>query len=496
MAAAAIADRRKRRFLIIGISAILLGIIICLGAGVWFQRDRISDWERMTGEGYDSIFLSMGSMDVFQEEDFTTYGGTNTLKTSSALKNASDIEKYLELALNSENEIHTVYMGVNPVTLWDNAGEDMTRWENDLAHCLLRFIRENPGIEFHVLLPYPNLDYWLSLGEGVAGELNVYSSFIERLYAYENCKTYFVGGEHWLIANPDNYKDEFTANEIISQKILLLTLVDHDYQITPINAPVLFGRLTDILYRETTNPVVYPDLSDWCLVFFGDSIIGNYPGSDSIPGVVKGLSGAQAYNCGLGGVSASVEPDVEMSFPRMAELFVAQDKKKLAVEGQYYEGVLKYMEENHTGKRLCFVLNFGLNDYFGGHPVANPEDVWDVSTYEGAMRSGIRSLQQAYPDAEILVMAPTWTSYFSQGNDRMSEEGGILTEYVDMAVRVSEEMGVYCMNNYVDLEIDESNYTDYLADGCHLNETGRFLLAERIIAFVENHCQMDYEKAD
>lgn len=114
----------------------------------------------------------------------------------------------------------------------------------------------------------------------------------------------------------------------------------------------------------------------------------------------------------------------------------------------------------------------------------NPEDSYDIGSYAGALRTGISTLKEAYPDAEILVLAPTYTAGFSGGTERNSEVGGILTDYVDATVRVAEVMGVHCINNYADSGINPDNQAQYLADGCHPNETGAFLLGNRIIEYM------------
>ena len=130
-------------------------------------------------------------------------------------------------------------------------------------------------------------------------------------------------------------------------------------------------------------------------------------------------------------------------------------------------------------------MNFGLNDYFGGHAVSNPNDPYDIGTYAGALRTGIKVLRENFPDAEILVTTPTYIMLFSGGTEKMGERGGVLTDYVDQTVSIAEEMEVRCINNYRISGIDENNWTQYLADGCHPNETGAFLLGGYILQEME-----------
>ncbi len=148
----------------------------------------------------------------------------------------------------------------------------------------------------------------------------------------------------------------------------------------------------------------------------------------------------------------------------------------------YYE-----KEKEQDGRRLCFVVNYGLNDYFNGSPVENAGEPLDISTYAGALRSGVRKLRAAYPEAVIILAAPNYVEYFTQGQEKQGAEGGCLTDYVDAAERVAREESVIFMNNYYDLGIDSSNSRFYLADGCHPGDNGRFMYAQALIRLIRSH---------
>ena len=304
------------------------------------------------------------------------------------------------------------------------------------------------------------------------------------MYAYSNVIVYFMGGEQWLITNPTNYTKDGRTNPDVSRKMFLHAFCDRDYQITSDNASMLFEQLLSLVEQESKSPTVYPDLSEWCMVFFGDSLLDYYTESYSITGVVNALSGAQVYNCGKGGTAAAEEPGVLLTLNRMVTRFLEQDTEGLDETNNFLTGLRDYMQGGREDKKLCFVLMFGLNDYFGGLPVENPEDSYDTGSYAGALRRGISTLREAYPDAEILVLAPPYTAGFSGGTEINSEVGGILTDYVDAAVRVAGETGVHCINNYADSGINADNQKKYLADGTHPNEAGAFLLATKIIEYM------------
>lgn len=476
---------KKKSLLAAGILILLLIIsvvVFFLSGFLTYNREKQADLDRLAVEEYNSIFCAMYPTDYFAEEDFTTFRGVDTVKLSAALQNTKDVSSYISSAFSSENSVEIVYLGLDPAQLWSSVGKNLSKWESALTDDIIAHATAHPEVTFEVLLPAPSFAYWQELGSKDTAEiLTTYQSLISTLSPYHNIITYFMGGEYWLIANPGNYYDNLCTNEIISQKIFLYTFCDHDFQVTADNASLYIDSLKALIAQEETA-AAHPDLSAWDVVFFGDSIIGNYAGSFSVPGVLTGLSGANAYNCAQGGIPACLDANSLLSFPTSVDYFVGQDAAALpALDGPFPAALDAYAQEKHDGRKLCFVINFGLNDYFGGHPVSNPNDAYDTATYAGALRVGIDKLQTAYPDAEILLMTPNFITFFTNGTEILGENSGILTEYVDTAIAIANEYNVTCLNNYADLGINETNASAFLADGVHLNETGRFLLAKRIM---------------
>ena len=471
---------------IIPAGAVLLTLLIIMLYLYWGtdQNTKRQDLRRLSSESYGGAFFAMYDINTYREEDFTTYRGIPTVKAEYTLQTWRDISKYLTRALSSHNSVTNIYLGLDPVSLWRSSGRDEERWTGNLERYLTPYITARQDVIFEILLPTPSLQYWTSLDSVQLEEsMAVYGRLVEDMSSYANVTMFFPGGEQWLIANPANYLEDGQTNEDVSKKLFLYTFCDHKFLIAPSNASILFENLTSQVEQEWEEPAVYPDLSDLCMVFFGDSVLVYNEGSMSIPGVVKGLSGAQVYNCGQGGLPASGNPENIFNLNGFIAHFLTRDTTILP-DSDYQRGLMGYINEDHEGKRHCFVLNVGLNDYFNGFLIENPADKYDTETYAGALRTGIHKLKDAYPDALILVMAPTYTDLFSGGTEINSEVGGVLTEYVDAAVRVSEEMGVFCMNNYADSGINADNYQWYLADGTHPNGTGSLYLGKQIVEYI------------
>lgn len=477
------AAHKKRLFIIcIAIFIITCSILLYLFVLSDYARQKRSDLKQLSSQEYAGVFCSMYPITNFNQEDFTTYRGLNTLKAENTLRCTSDVGKYLATAFDSGNAIENIYLGLDPAGIWNSCFRRESIWTRWLSEDILIYTTAHPDVTFEILLPAPSLEYWLEKSAETTEEyLNAYSSLVCTLAPQNNITIYFMGGEEWLIANPDNYCAPLTTNEMISRKLMLFTFCDHEYQINVENASAQLNVLKELIMRERTTPSEYPDLSSWDIVFFGDSIIGNTTGSFSVPGIVTGLSQAQTYNCAKSGISAASAPDMELSLLSSVDLFLRQDVTSVPDDCPFRDSLADYAATDHSSRNLCFVLNFGLNDYFCGYPISNPQNLWDDTTYAGALRSAIDRLQSNYPDASILVMTPNLTVLYDNGTQPLSEKGGVLTEYVDAALQVAAEMNVMCLDNYNDSGINADNAWTYLSDGTHLNETGRFLLAQRIM---------------
>ena len=107
--------------------------------------------------------------------------------------------------------------------------------------------------------------------------------------------------------------------------------------------------------------------------------------------------------------------------------------------------------------RLCFAVNFGLNDYFIGLPADDDAYPYNSKSYAGALRLGVKLLKEAFPDADIFIMSPNFTSYYGYGSIPQSENGGTLRDYVAAAKEAAADMNVHFLDNYTELGINRTN---------------------------------------
>ncbi len=476
------ASIKKSRFTVILIAATGVAIVSGILFFLWNSSPFRRDLRCFSKNSYDSVFLSMHSTSNYSQEDFATYHGLNTLISSYEIQSLKELQRYFQEIFSSGNTVQNVFLLLDPDIIRESCDQDDSRWDQELQDGLFAFVSEHPDVNFEIMLPYPSLAYWLGREPTqLEDTLTVYHTFIEDSYIYTNIRTFFTGFENWLLINPDNYISDFDANVEVTKKIFLTCFCDKANQITPINDQILFNMLRELVAKERYNPTVYPDLSDYCLVFFGDSVIAYGEGSYSITGYVTGFSDAITYNCSVGGSAASTDSPDTNDFPNILNGFLAE----YCIEDN---GTWRFAPNGTdlSDKKLYFVLNYGLNDYFKGAAVENPEDPYDITTYTGGLRSCLKEYMTLFPDAGFIIMTPTFTEYFSYGTEHKSDIGGSLTDYVDAAIALAEELNIYCLDNYHDLEIDESNVWDFTADGCHPNEEGRIRIARHIIELLGN----------
>lgn len=466
--------RSKKCLLALAAAAVIAALAACT-LSLISGRARRADLNYLQQAEYDAVYFSMVpyrdmASDAIGADFFSQYLARKAATVPTCLRNANDLNDYLKAALNSRNAVSLVYLELIP--FWPGSFDG-----------LAGLIAAHPDTSFHILLNAPSVDYWRSQSASRAKKQSAsYQRLAGELLAYGNVKLYFVGAEDWLIMNPGNYAAPLAANRDIARHLTLLTLCDGQYCLTADNYKDIFAGLENKINSARTAPAP-TDLSDWCLVFFGDSVIGNYTDSTSIPDAVAALSGCEAYNLGIGGTPAAYFPIIVDSFLRRDAVTLREGVIYPQEMAAFYE-----REKEHGGKQMCFVLNYGLNDYFNGVPIENPEDPYDISTYSGALRSGIRELQKAYPESVIVLAAPNYVDYFSQGQDKLSDVGGILTDYVEAAGRAAQDTNAIFMNNYFDLGIDASNSAVYLADGCHPGDNGRYLYAQALIRLISQNC--------
>lgn len=427
-----------------------------------------------TGE-YGMIFLSVYSLESFVEEDFLSYRGISTVKLEPVLDNSLELLGVLESLLSGDVLPERICLGIDPVKLGSHfSWEEEPDWRQAVA----ALIERHGEIQWEVLLSYPSLTEWQQLTDDEREQgIAAYGQAMRSLSALDNVTLYYIGGLEWLICNQDNYAGEGVLNASVTKTMMLHMFCDGGYIVTRDRCAAALEELKRTLETWGNEPGYAHMPSDDTLVFLGDSVFGNYTDSTSIPGVVENFTGANCINCGYGGITLTKVGN--MSGVDVVENLCNGQTGDIAETVTAYEGIREFVREGTGDGRLIFLLNYGINDYMVGHPIAST-DRYAVDTYAGALRTVIERLQASYPEAEILIVTPGYITFYDCGTYLAGETSRPLREYADEAMRIAQEYGLPYIDIYDVLERYAREEEVLLPDGVHPSERGRFLLGRLI----------------
>lgn len=468
----------------------VLGIMLAvcvLGIMLWLYTtgELRHDMQRIETESYNGIFVSSHGADNYDENIFRNNRGLSIVIAGHEMRRSQDYVKYFDAAWASGNTITNMYVGMDPHALWKEADGSAEKWNELVNNCLVRYVEAHPEAEFEIILPHQSIALWRAMEEEEMEEcLDTYRLFVEKLGAYPNVIQYYFGSQEWLISNPANYEREQLHGDV-ARRIVLLCFCDRAYLATPENIDSYLNQLRGQVAQRNENTPAYADLSDYAVVFFGDSIFAYERGTHSVSGVLEGLTGAECYDLSIGGTAASGGSARECSFPYAVESFLSGELVNEEFQ-EHFATVLQELEAvDISKKKVVFVFNYGVNDYFNSWPVS-VEEPMDRRSYAGAMRTGIGLLKEAYPEAELVLVTPMYTNGFSEGTEVLCDDGSgrTLKDYVEAAREIAREEGIHCLDNYNDFGIGTENHRQYLTDGTHPNENGRFFLGKRLAEFL------------
>lgn len=247
---------------------------------------------------------------------------------------------------------------------------------------------------------------------------------------------------------------------------------------------------------EEEFEVVEDDPNALQMVFLGDSIFDANRDGTGVPYLVGKACGANIYNLAIGGTSASVEMGEPQEYEKWESrsfvgiaLMLAGEVSDWPIEGSRSHEVMQTLDVSKTD---YFIIEYGLNDFFRGVPLDNPDKSRDLTTYVGALRVGISQLKKLVPTATIIICSPHYCQFFDDnkyvGDSNMLHNGqGTLFDYKGSCEYVAKESGSVFVDNYLYLGIDSYNASDYLEDGVHLNIDGRALYAEFLARQILKH---------
>lgn len=246
-----------------------------------------------------------------------------------------------------------------------------------------------------------------------------------------------------------------------------------------------YGRYTDYRAVEENRGKTF--------VCFGDSIWDVSRDETGIAYLLGERLDANVINMCMSGTSAAKRGTEEENWDATCFVEVAD-----AITGG---GGNSYLDEQNERIGLYevdysavdyFLIAYGLNDYFCALE-RESDDPYDKNTYAGALRYGVKKIQETYPNAEIMILSSTYCQLYSYGKVKADSHtldygGGTGRDYVSTAQKVAEELGVGFSDNYNTMYINEYNGPKYLRDATHFTEKGREVYAKVVAdAIVERY---------
>lgn len=226
------------------------------------------------------------------------------------------------------------------------------------------------------------------------------------------------------------------------------------------------------------------------ILVLGDSIWGNYRDETGVAARVEhymerlGYS-AKVYNAAIGGTRATIDPeDNEWQYGPASECSLGKMTSILSgnTDVELLQGKAAYdeMKEALAVKDQIdyVIIAYGMNDFLSQAPINDSDRAW--IGFGTALTKGVGEVERDCPDAQIMIVTPTYASYFSIPVQNMGEKA--LYNYASVACDVAKGKSTLCVDAYNNIGIDAYNADEYLEDGVHLNEKGRDLYARHIVS--------------
>ena len=353
------------------------------------------------------------------------------------------------------------------------------------------------------------------ISSGVASSISQWASIgrdlINRqLTTGEDLNTVLAEGTYLALASNPNVPSGAGAGLLVVKRQGLWIIQDY----TSVTDPNLsFKRTTNesgsirsnweqIVTKSTLASSASLGLAGKTVVNFGDSIFGNVRGASSVSQAIADNSGAEVLNVAFGGAFASQRPDAdwnEMTFYKLSDCVSSGDYSSLnreqvrSLRNYFGEHIDKLMSINWNDVDII-TLAYGTNDFTGYKTLDNTNDKFDVDTYGGALRYGLRNIMTAYPHLKVLIITPIYRYYldeegnFIEDSDTRTETGGSFKDFVEKAMEIAQEFKVPYLNAHDKLGINRYNKDIYFnaPDTTHPNPTGNKkygeLIARKLIA--------------
>ena len=238
---------------------------------------------------------------------------------------------------------------------------------------------------------------------------------------------------------------------------------------------------------------------EYSVVCFGDSITGMFTNETDYPSMISRKSNIVAYNVGFSGcqwTDHSNSKNQPFSMNRLVDAicendFSTQDANAIA-GGETYPERLATLKSIDFSQIDCVTILYGTNDWATNKTLLSALDS-NISekqrtNVEDSVEYSINKLKATYPNLEIIVLTPFWRRLSGNDSDTTPNSNGVyLNEFSNLIETVAKnKCNVETINLYNELDINMANCLKYLPDGTHPNEKLKNIIADIIIAKINN----------
>lgn len=259
-----------------------------------------------------------------------------------------------------------------------------------------------------------------------------------------------------------------------------------------------------ITYRSDEQKAGHKDDGQETILMVGNDAITHDLGDTGIAAQIEKASGAKCISAGFPETTVARsangnDPLDAFCFPSVIDAITSGDYSKLheatsAVDNaSLFEDSIKTLEDVDFDKIDTLVIYYNAQDLLKGRIGRNPDNQFDEVTYNGALATGIKKIQEKYPYMRIIGMTVTFCYGFDKdGNvvagDKLELGNGDLFQYYLGMMTVcseAENPGVSVVDNY-NGDISEENSKDLLVDNIHVNAECNKNIAEHFAEVYKN----------
>lgn len=241
------------------------------------------------------------------------------------------------------------------------------------------------------------------------------------------------------------------------------------------------------------------------VVILGNDTLVYQDGSSSIGDLLEEKIDGNVYNCGFKGSYLAAEtktmeavadnPIDAFGFFWLSNAIMTQDwsMQETALnhlpaeyDKQEYQDTLSLLKSLDFNTIDLLLIYYDGHDYLAKHPMANPNDMYDVMTMEGSFTGSFERYPINLPHMQCIFVAPTFCYVIDEngnkeGCDIANLGHGNLPTCLTTLVIQTNTYEVSYLDNFYGIKINAETADQFLLDdGITPNKEGREMIAERI----------------